>query len=67
MHYKDEGTIFILSLLRSKDGERMITMSILQYILGDILLILGGMQLGMLIVGIINTRDKKQKMRGEEK
>ena len=45
----------------------MITMSILQYILGDILLILGGMQLGMLIVGIINTRDKKQKMRGEEK
>lgn len=44
----------------------MITMSILQYILVDILLIFGGMQLGILIVGIINTRDKKKKKKGEK-
>jgi len=44
----------------------MITMSILQYILGCILLICGGIQLGMLIVKIINARDKKQKKKGRE-
>ena len=44
----------------------MITMSILQYILGDILLICGGIQLGMLIVKIINAQKKKQKKKGDE-
>lgn len=39
----------------------MITMSILKYILFDILLICGGMQLGILLERIIDTRDKKQK------
>ena len=39
----------------------MITMSILQYILGDILLICGGVYVGILIAGIINTRERKKK------
>lgn len=44
----------------------MITMSILQYILCDILLVCGGIQLGMLIVKIINAQEKKQKKKGEK-
>lgn len=44
----------------------MITMSISQYILVGILLILGGIQLGMLIVKIINAQKKKQKKKGDE-
>lgn len=54
----------MMESLRSKDGERMITMSILQYILGDILLICGGIQVGILIMCILSTRDKKQKRKG---
>lgn len=42
----------------------MITMSILQYILGDILLLFGGIYIGILIAGLIYTRDKKQKKKG---